>query len=123
MSDKRTADQQAFEERTRSLFKASVESLDGRTQSKLTQARHAALEELNPTRSRAWGRGWAALAGVTAATVMAVWIGYANLGSPASETSELPLDDFDIVAEAPNLELLEDVEFYAWIAEQPGQSG
>jgi hypothetical protein len=123
MSDKHTTDQQAFEERTRSLFKASVESLDGRTQSKLTQARHAALEELNPARSRAWGRGRAALAGVTAAAVMAAWIGYANLGSPASDTGELPLDDFDIVAEAPNLELLEDVEFYAWIAEQPGQSG
>jgi hypothetical protein len=123
MSDKRTTDQQAFEERTRSLFKASVESLDGRTQSKLTQARHAALEELKPARSRAWGRGRAALAGVTAAAAMAAWIGYANLGAPASETGELPLDDFDIVAEAPNLELLEDVEFYAWIAEQPGQSG
>jgi hypothetical protein len=123
MSDKRTTDQQAFEERTRSLFKASVESLDGRTQSKLTQARHAALEELKPARSRAWGRGRAALAGVTAAAAMAAWIGHANLGAPASETGELPLDDFDIVAEAPNLELLEDVEFYAWIAEQPGQSG
>jgi hypothetical protein len=123
MSDKRPTDQQAFEERTRSLFKASVESLDGRTQSKLTQARHAALEELSPARSTAWGRGRAALAGVTVATVVAAWIGYANLGSPTSETGELPLDDFDIVAEAPNLELLEDVEFYAWIAEQPGQSG
>lgn len=123
MSDKRTEDQQAFEERTRSLFKASVESLDGRTQSKLTQARHAALGELNPARSGAWRRGRTALAGVTAAAVMAVWIGFANLGSPAPDTGELPLDDFDIVAEAPNLELLEDVEFYAWIAEQPGQSG
>lgn len=123
MSDKRTPDQQAFEERTRSLFKASVESLDGRTQSKLTQARYAALEELNPARSRAWRRGRAALAGVTAAAVLAAWIGFARLGSPAPEAGELPLDDFDIVAEAPALELIEDVEFYAWIAEQPGQSG
>jgi hypothetical protein len=123
MSDKRTRDRQAFEDRTRSLFKASVESLDGRTQSKLTQARHAALGELNPARSGAWTRGRTALVGVTAAAVLAVWIGLANLGSPAPDTGELPLDDFDIVADAPNLELLEDVEFYAWIAEQPGQSG
>jgi hypothetical protein len=123
MSDKRIQHQQAFEERTRSLFKASVESLDGRTQSKLTQARYAALEELNPARARAWRRGRAALAGVTAAGVLAAWIGFTNLGSPAPEAGELPLDDFDMVAEAPNLELIEDVEFYAWIAEQPGQSG
>lgn len=123
MNEKDTDDELAFEERTRALFAASVESLDGRTQSKLTQARHAAVEELNPARSRMWNRGRVALAGVTAAAVMAAWLGLTNLGSPASDPSELPLDDFDIVAEAPNLELLEDVEFYAWIAEQPGQSG
>lgn len=123
MNEKRTTDQQAFEERTRSLFAESVQSLDARTRSKLTQARHVALAELNPSRARAWTRSRAVLVGATAAVIVTVWIGFANLGSQTPETGELPLDDFDIVAEAPNLELLEEVEFYAWIAEQPGQSG
>jgi hypothetical protein len=119
MTDKQR--EHEFEERTRAAFEASVDALDGRTRSKLTQARHAALAELNATGSRTWTRARMVLAGATAAGILAVWIGFGDLGSPPA--GELLLEDFDIAAEGPNLELLQDVEFYAWIADQPGQSG
>jgi hypothetical protein len=47
---------------------------------------------------------------------MAVWIAVGQFTPPAP--GELALDDMDLVAEAPNLELLEEVEFYAWVARE-----
>ncbi len=112
-----------LETHTRALFDASVESLDSRTRSKLTQARHAALAEMRPAQRR-WMQTWIPLTGVTAVAILAVWLGLGQSGAikPSSEAGELPLDDFDIVAENANLELLEEVEFYAWIAAQPVSS-
>jgi hypothetical protein len=108
--------QEAFEARSKELFDESVERLDGRTRSKLTQARHAALEELRAGKPR-W-RGVrvpaAALATVAVAAVLVVtWTGLNQSAAPGS--GGLPLDDFDIVADSDNLEMLQDVEFYAWL--------
>lgn len=110
-----------FEARTRELFDTSVESLDGRTRSRLTQARHAAAEELSRQRAHPWRRSWIATSSATAAAFLAVWIGVRSLG-PAPETRELPFDEWEIVAESPNFDLLRDVEFYAWVAEQPASA-
>jgi hypothetical protein len=123
MTDQRTSKQDGFEESTRSSFEASVATLDARTRSRLTRARHVALAELNVRRSRSWARARMALAGVTAASVLAVSIGLIHWGSLPPEAAEVALDDFDMAAENPGLELLEDVEFYAWIAEQQDPSG
>lgn len=108
-----------FEARTRAMFDASVERLDGRTRSKLTQARHAAVEELRQQRGRPWRRAWVPLSGVTAAAVLAIWMTVGPLGrDTGSEVPEVSLDEFELVAESPSIDLLEDVEFYAWIAQQ-----
>ena len=108
-----------FESRTRAMFDASIERLDGRTRSKLTQARHAALEELRQQRRRPWRRAWVPLSGITAA-VLAIWmtVGPIGRGTPGAEVPEVSLDEFELVAESPSIDLLEDVEFYAWIAQQ-----
>jgi hypothetical protein len=109
-----------FEARTRALFDDSLEQLDGRTRSRLTQARHAALEELRAQRRNPWRRAWLPLGGATVAAVLAVWITVGQLGTATGpEGTALPLEDFDVVAEAPSLDLLEDVEFYTWIAREP----
>jgi hypothetical protein len=105
----------ALESRSKELFDESVERLDGRTRSRLTQARHAALDELRAGSPR-W-RGFrvpaAALATVALAAVLVVtWTG---LKEPSAPSGGLPLDDFDIVADSDNLDMLEDVEFYAWL--------
>lgn len=105
-----------LEQRAKGLFEESVDRLDARTRSKLTQARHAALDELNRSSTqwrwlRAPAGGLAAIALIAA--VIIAWQGYRT--PPASA---VPLDDLEIVADADNLEMLENVEFYAWLDER-----
>jgi hypothetical protein len=107
-----------FENKARELFEDSVERLDARTRSKLTQARNRALDEVKKgaTRRR-WV--WAPAGGFALAAVVAVgivmWSGRQSpLPGPAA------LEDLEIVADSEDLELLQDqdVEFYAWLDEQ-----
>jgi hypothetical protein len=120
-----------LEERTRALFDESVEQLDGRTRSKLTQARHVAVEELRQQRAQPWRRtlsqAWLPLSGAAAAAVLAVWMTMSPIGQDTLNNGiarDVPLDDLELVAGQANIELLEDVEFYAWIAQQsPGAGG
>lgn len=102
-----------FEQRAQEIFAASTERLDAATRSRLTQARYAALQAV---RARAHWANWkwglpAGLAAVLALSVLTNW-----------RTAEPPvpnaLDDLSIVAASDNLELLEDVDFYAWLAER-----
>ncbi len=110
-----------LEQRSRELFDESVGRLDARTRSRLNQARQKALTELNSGVTR---RHWLAapLGGLAAAVLLAVVImtGRDHTASKPPESAGLPLDDFDIVADADNLELLREVEFYSWLAEASG---
>ena len=115
MSDQHLPEQNDLESRARAAIDASVESLDGRTRSKLTRARHAAMEELHQSARRPWQRVSVALGGVCAA-VLAVWVGIGQF-TPVTP-SEIVLDDMELVADAPSLELLKEVEFYAWVARE-----
>jgi len=119
------AGQRALEERSRALFLASVEGLDMATCSRLTQARHRALEVA--ARSRGRRRGFwslpllAPLAGVTGAAVLAVslWLG-SPLGHHAPSEPQASFEDLDLVAASDEpsgdaLEMLqEDPDFYSW---------
>jgi hypothetical protein len=109
-----------LEQRSRELFEDSVNRLDARTRSRLNQARQVALEELNKGKTR---RYWltAPLGGLAAAALIAVLLLTVREATvPSQESAGLPLDDFDIVADTDNLELLQDVEFYSWLAEASG---
>ena len=103
-----------LERKARALFDESVERLDGRTRSRLTQARNRAVDELRSGAvRRRWLRGPAGLAAamVVGAAVM-LWAGVSrNPQFPG----DAPLDDLAIVADAEDLELLRDVEFYTWL--------
>jgi hypothetical protein len=105
------------EERAKNLFDASTGNLDGRTRSALTQARHAALAELESRKREGAWRIWGPLSGVAAAAlVVAVMFGPVwTTTRQAQDSSALPIDDFDIIADAENLELLENLDFYAWL--------
>lgn len=103
-----------LERKATALFDESVERLDARTRSRLTQARNRAVDELRSGAvRRRWLRGPAGLAAamVVGAAVM-LWAGMS--GNP-SLPGAVPLDDLEIVADADDLELLQDVEFYAWL--------
>ena len=106
-----------FEDKARALFEDSVERLDARTRSKLTQARNRALDEVKKGAAR---RRWilAPAGGFALAAVIAVgvvmWSGHPSQPGPAA------LEDLEIVADSEDLALLQeqDVEFYAWLDEQ-----
>ena len=122
MSEHDERDDASFEARTQSWFAQSVENLDGRTRSRLTQARNAALEALPPPGVHRWRRAWIALSGVTAAALLAVWVTVGPMGGQVQtqDTRAVSLDDLDIAADTTELDLLEDVEFYAWVAQERG---
>ena len=105
------ADRQDIENRARELFDESVEAVDFATRSRLTQARHAALAELERPRLRVAPWLPAAAAAAVAAIAVAVWMPQdGNV-----ETSVASVDDFELLTLGEDLDMLgEDVEFYAW---------
>ncbi len=107
-----------FAARARALLLESADNLDGRTRSRLTQARHAALAQLE---SRAPGRPgfsrWLLPAGsiVAAALVAVVWFGNLQPDSDSLQAANSPMDDIELMAGAESFELIEELEFYAWL--------
>jgi hypothetical protein len=117
-----------FEKRAREVLDEGVARLDGRTRSRLTQARHAALAQLeNPARQ--WWRLYLPLGGATAAAVLAVmlWSG-GRSGEEGSPTDGATLalngnggafEDIDLLADGDAPDFLsegDDLEFYEWAA-------
>src|SRR3954471_16746335 len=108
-----------FEKRTRAVLEESAARLDGRTRSRLTQARHAALAHANrPARNR-W-RSYLPAGAATAAAVLAVvmWPG------PQRGTSQLtqvasPVEDMELLTDGDAPDFVDDgvdLEFYEWAA-------
>jgi len=106
-----------LETRSKELFEESLARIDARTRSRLTQARHAALDELNRRHSSRWL--WAPAGGLAAAAAIAAFL-IARPGIESTTPGTPPLEELEAVAGVENIELLEDVEFYAWLAEQNG---
>ncbi|HMA00099.1 MAG TPA: hypothetical protein VKP66_19320 [Steroidobacteraceae bacterium] len=118
------AGRSAFEARSRELFQESVDAIDMRLRSRLTQARHAALDATAPATRRPWllriGT-WAPAGGLTAAALLGavLWFGFqsGNHGSTAAD-GQPALEDLDIVASTDEgagdtLEMLQnDLDFY-----------
>ena len=116
--------QSAFEARSRELFHDSVDAVDMRVRSRLTQARHAALDAAAAAKRRPWFLRigtWTPAAGVTAAVLLgaALWFGLpgGNHGLTAAD-SQPSLEDLDIVASSDEgagdaIEMLQnDLDFY-----------
>src|ERR1700729_1053557 len=128
-------DNETFETRSRALFQDSVDGLDMRIRSRLTQARRAALEAASEGR-RPWLFGWkmwAPAAGVTAAAVLGLglWIGSPIGHQSATATLanvQSNLEDLDLVAatdegSADAMEMLQDdIDFYDF-ADKSANSG
>lgn len=114
-------EQDSLEERSRALFHGSVENLDMRVRSRLTQARYAALEAAASRKPswlprKAW---WTPAAGVTAAAVLgaALFVGTPTWHHAVSLGDAQNLEDLDIVATSDEsgdaMEMLQDdLDFY-----------
>ena len=104
-----------FEKRTREILDEGAARLDGRTRSRLTQARHAALAQLeHPARN--WWRSYVPAGAAAAVAVLAVvmWS-----GRPENMPVAQGADDLELLAdsEAPDFVAdSEDLEFYEWAA-------
>jgi len=110
-----------FEKRSREVLEESTARLDGRTLSRLNQARHAALEQAQRPARQAWRL--LVPAGATAAAVLAVilWIGRPPGVEGTRTLSSNTIDDLLLLADtdAPDfVEDGEDLEFYEWAADE-----
>jgi len=125
-------DNEAFEVRSRALFQDSVDGLDMRIRSRLTQARSAALEAADGRRPWLFGwKMWAPAAGVTAAAILGLglWIG-SPIGHQAATLSDVQsnFEDLDLVAasdegSADAMDMLQDdIDFYDF-ADKAANSG
>lgn len=104
-------DNQDIETRARELFDESVEAVDFATRSRLTQARQAALAELDRPRIRVAQWLPAAAAATVAAIAVAVWMPQER----NADATVAAADDFELLTLGEDLDMLgEDVEFYAW---------
>ena len=107
-----------IEDRARAVFDASVERIDAATRSRLTQARHAALAELE--RPTALLASWKPAVVVAAVAVLAVglWLGPGGPGQPELPGLAVPgVEDLELISAGEDLDMLgEEPEFYAWAA-------
>jgi len=120
----------ALEEHSRALFQDSVERIDMRTRSRLTRARHAALEAAERARPRAWFMRLPLLtsvAGAAAAMVLGVslWVHAPAVHHGAPSADAANFEDLDIVASSDNSQdnvemLQDDLDFYAWAEKTEG---
>lgn len=138
-----TASHDDLTPRTRALFDAQVEALDGATATALRARRRDALASAPSRRHAAWW--WPASGIATAALAVVLWLprtggptadpappGGANgpvastpaLPTPAEPTVALPLEaEAARFADTALVELEDDAEFYAWLATVPDDAG
>lgn len=116
-----------LETRSKALFDASVAELDGSTRSRLCQARHAALAQAQQRPRAVWWMPTVATAAV-AAMVAFLLPSFQSQRVPLSEDNLAAADDLTLLMNDESLDLLEEIEFYAWLAEtdafeSPAQPG
>jgi hypothetical protein len=113
-----------FEQHAQRLLDESVTRVSGTVRSRLNQARHAALAELD-TRRRSFWRMPSIVApagGVAAAAVLAVLLMYrgGEHGLPVSVNGQAGYEDIELLSDKDGLDLMEnwDGSFYEWAASQ-----
>ncbi len=106
-----------FLEKARQALIASEDRLDAATLSRLRDARAKAVEAAEGRdrgffRIPNWMRVGAFATAAAAVMVLAVWV-----DPPRQELPVKSPDEFEIVLNADNFDLYEDMEFYEWLAE------
>lgn len=127
--------------RSRELLDQSSESLDAATLSRLNRSRQRALAGLDPPRRLAFLH-WVGTAAVSGGIALMIWQGsmdrpLPDLPAPAATTLPAPsvaavagamdspviAPDFELLLDAGDYALIEDMEFYAWLASGEGEDG
>jgi len=109
-----TPSDDAFVARVRGALDAGDAALDGRVRAQLAAARRAAVNELDMRRPSDIGRWIPA----SAAACMLIAVG---MFTWSVRLPTLPVyDDAEAAEVAQDLDLLDDIEFVAWMVEQDG---
>lgn len=113
------SEQTPFEKRTQEILEESAVRLDGRTRSRLTQARHAALGRLAQPQRFGW-RAYVPAGAAAGAAVLAVvmYTGTPN-NDPVVVAHVSAVEDMELLADADAADFVddgEDLEFYEWAA-------
>jgi hypothetical protein len=105
-----------FEQRAAELLRDSADSLDAGTRSRLTQARHAALENMRARPAWLDFRVLAPGGAVAAAAVVAVLL-WSGAGQRATGDAGA-LDDIELLADSDAYEISQesDLDFIEWAA-------
>jgi anti-sigma-K factor RskA len=117
-----------FERNARVVLEESLSRIDGRTRSRLSQARHAALEAAGARRP-AWWRSLTLMptaGAATAALLVAVVLWHRQpSGEPPVLEAQHAAEDMDLLADSEALELLDgwDGPFYEWATTDNVESG
>mgnify|MGYP005637383205 CR=1 FL=1 len=104
-------DKDKLVEHIQSELEDSLHNIDAATQSKITQARHRALEQ-KPGDSQI---NSLLPAGVVATACVLVLM--FSLFPQMKEEESAPLDEFELISNIDELEILEELEFYEWLDE------
>jgi len=112
------SEQTPFEKRTREVLDESTAKLDGRTLSRLNQARHAALSGRDRPERHRW-RSLVPAGAAAAALVIAVmvWTGPGADTSVQLASSGGAFEDIDLLADGDAPDFITDdgdVDFYEW---------
>lgn len=110
-------DKTPFEHRAGELLRDSADSLDAATRSKLTRARHAALENISARPAWLDLRVLAPGGAVAAAAVVAMVL-WTGVGQRPTGVTGGALDDIELLADADAYEISQetDLEFIEWAA-------
>jgi hypothetical protein len=114
------SEQTPFEKRAKEVLEESAGRLDGRTRSRLTQARHAALARLEQPQRLGW-RTYVPVGAAAGAAVLAVVIytGKHNTDPATVVENASAVEDMELLADADAPDFVDDgddLEFYEWAA-------
>jgi hypothetical protein len=126
-----TNDLPNWTDRAKSLLDDSVRDLDAATLSRLNRARQAALAQRAPRRRVAWLFMPAGLAGACA-LLLAIGVWHSQRPPTATLPTSTPVpavaattaskslntSDLDMIASGDDMEMMQDLDFYAWLDAQ-----
>jgi hypothetical protein len=133
MTERDSIREREIEQRARELFAESVAGLDGHTRSRLSQARAAAIAATGKRPAASWLARWrpaspwrafgALLPAGVAVAVVALAATFLVPQMQDAPAAPVVLNDLDLLLEGENLDFFEELEFYAWLLEQPDLLG
>jgi len=104
-----------IEARSKAAFDASVDEMNASVRSRLTQARFAAVAELERRKQSRWQRVLAPAAGLAAVAIVAALVVGPLIHRNGSTGATLADEDMPILLDTDNMEMIENMEFYAWL--------